>query len=98
MTRRRQLIGSAVTPGVRCTGSCHQQVVASEGLLAAEQTGAAGADAADGGQVGVMEDGQLHRQAPPHAEGRHVGGDQTGSVKHLNTGVIKGTVLSQEVI
>lgn len=80
-TTAHRLIGSAVTPGARRTGSCHQQVVVSEGLLAAEQTGAAGADAADGGQVGVMEDGQLHRQAPPHAARRHVGGDQTASVK-----------------
>lgn len=40
-----------------------------EGLLAAGQTGAAVADAADGGQVGVMEDRQLHGQTPLHTEG-----------------------------
>lgn len=38
-----------------------------EGLAAAEQAGAAGADAADGGQVGMMEDGQLHRETAPHS-------------------------------
>lgn len=50
---------------LRCTGSCqraHRQVAVNEGL------GAAGADATDGRQVGVMEDGQLHGQTAPHAE------------------------------
>lgn len=42
-----------------------------ESFPAAEQTGAAGADATDGGQVGVMEDGQLHGQSPPDAERSH---------------------------
>lgn len=73
-----RLIGSAVTwlqlCGVRCTGSCHhgrQQVLVNEGLPAAKQTGAAGADATDGGQVGMMEDRQLHGQTAPHAERNH---------------------------
>lgn len=38
-----------------------------EGLATAEQAGAAGTDAANGGQVGMMEDGQLHRETAPHA-------------------------------
>lgn len=37
-------------------------------FLAAEQTGSAGADAADDGQVGMMKDGQLDRQTAPNAE------------------------------
>lgn len=37
-------------------------------FLAAEQTGGAGADAADDGQVGMMEDGQLDGQTAPNAE------------------------------
>lgn len=74
----RRLVGSAVTwlqlRGVRCTGSCHrghQQVLVNEGLPAAEQAGAAGADATDGGQVGMMEDRQLHGQTAPHTERNH---------------------------
>lgn len=73
-----RLIGSAVSwlqlCGVRCTGRCrrvHRQVAVNGGLKAAEQTGAAGADAADSRQVGMMEDGQLHGQTTPHAERNH---------------------------
>lgn len=40
-------------------------------FLAAEQAGAAGADATDRGQVGMMEDGQLDRQTAPHADRNH---------------------------
>lgn len=42
-----------------------------EGLQAAEQTGAAGADATDGGQVGMMEDRQLDGQTAPDAARNH---------------------------
>lgn len=46
----------------------HLYAAVTERLLPAEQTGAAVADAADGGQVGVMEDRQLHGQTPLHTE------------------------------
>lgn len=38
-----------------------------EGLTTAEQARGAGADATDGGEVGVMEDGQRHGETAPHA-------------------------------
>lgn len=38
-----------------------------EGLPAAEQAGGAGADATDGGEVRVMEDGQRDGETAPHA-------------------------------
>ena len=47
-----------------------------EGLSAAKQTGAAGADATDVGQVGVMEDRELHGQTAFHTERNH-GGKET---------------------
>lgn len=39
----------------------------SDNFLFAEEAGAAGADAADDGEVGVMEDGQLHGEPAPDA-------------------------------
>lgn len=48
-----------------------------EGLPAAKHAGAAGADATDGGQVGVMEDGQLDGQTAPRA-GREPTTDTSG--------------------
>lgn len=38
-------------------------------LLVAEEAGAAGADASDDGQVGMMEDGKLEGQTAPDPEG-----------------------------
>lgn len=52
------------------------QVVVNERLPAAEQAGAAGADAAHGRQVRVVEDGQLDGETAPHAE-------TTALLKHL---------------
>lgn len=66
--------------GFGCTGSCHQQVVVNEGLAAAKKAGAAGADAPDGGQVGMMEDRQLHRETSPHA-----GNDKHYTPSHVVT-------------
>ncbi len=43
-----------------------------ESFPAAEQAGVAGADATNGGQVGMMEDGQLHGQTAPDAETKMV--------------------------